>query len=77
MPAVEFDPAILLAFARATMPFGRFRGRRLFELPEPYLLWFRQRGFPPGTLGAQMALALEIRTNGLEPIIAEIVARDR
>ena len=77
VPAVECDPAVLLEFARASMPFGRYKGRRLFQLPEAYLLWFRQRGFPPGTLGAQMALALEIRTNGLEALITEIVARDR
>ena len=77
MEDVTPDPAVLLALARATMPFGRYKGRPLIHLPDPYLVWFRKRGFPPGTLGEQMALALEIRTNGLESLVAGLVTRER
>lgn len=48
------------------MPFGKFKGDHLLDLPEPYLVWFKQRGFPAGKLGTQMALVYEIKLNGLE-----------
>ena len=48
------------------MPFGKFEGRVLLDLPEPYIVWFKQRGFPAGKLGRQMALVYEIKLNGLE-----------
>ena len=48
------------------MPFGKFEGTHLIDLPEPYLVWFKQQGFPQGKLGRQMALVYEIKLNGLE-----------
>ena len=66
------DPQVLLELIRARMPFGKYEGWRLTALPEPYLLYFRRQGFPDGKLGRQMALALEIKTNGLEPLIREL-----
>ena len=76
MAELELDPTVLLDLARARMPFGKYEGVALMQLPEPYLLWFRQQGLPKGKLGQQMALALEIKTNGLEPLIAELVRRE-
>ena len=55
--------------ASMTMPFGKFRGRRILDLPEDYLLWFKQKGFPRGELGRIMQLALELKVNGLEGLI--------
>ena len=69
------DPQVLLELIRARMPFGKYEGWRLTALPEPYLLYFRRQGFPEGKLGRQMALALEIKTNGLEPLIRELAQR--
>ncbi len=46
------------------MPFGRYAGRVLIDLPEEYLLWFRRQGFPRGELGMLLELALEIHSNG-------------
>ena len=60
---------ILLELVRAQMPFGKYKGRRVVELPEDYLLWFKQKGFPKGKLGEQLALAFEIRSNGLEYLL--------
>lgn len=57
--------------ARLTMPFGKFSGRRIIDLPEEYLLWFRQKGFPKGELGRIMQLALELKINGLEGLIPD------
>ena len=49
------------------MPFGKFKGTALLDLPEPYIVWFKSWGFPEGRLGRQMALVYEIKLNGLEP----------
>ncbi|WP_088340824.1 DUF3820 family protein [Robiginitalea sediminis] len=62
----------LLRLAHYRMPFGKYKGRYLTELPSPYLVWFRQRGFPEGSLGEQLRAALEIRENGLEGLIRKI-----
>ena len=48
------------------MPFGKYNGWLLIDLPETYLIWFRQKGFPKGELGAMLESVLEIKTNGLE-----------
>lgn len=59
----------LLAIANTPMPFGKYKGRRLIDLPEDYLLWFAQKGMPEGRLGRLLDLVLEIKANGLEKII--------
>ncbi len=55
--------------ANTKMPFGRFKGTPLVDLPEEYLLWFVDRGFPNGKLGELMQITLEIKINGLEGLI--------
>jgi uncharacterized protein len=60
------DRAALLKLARARMPFGKFAGTLLVDLPEPYLVWFRQQGFPEGELGEMLQCIYEIKLNGLE-----------
>lgn len=47
------------------MPFGKYQGRKLMDLPGYYLAWFNRQGFPPGTLGKRMALVFELDHNGL------------
>jgi hypothetical protein len=64
-----FDKQDLLKLAKLEMPFGKYQGRVLIDLPEPYLLWFANQGFPEGQLGRLLALALEIKINGLEGLI--------
>lgn len=67
----------LLELQATKMPFGEYEGRAVLELPEPYLLWFRQKGFPRGKLGQMMALALEIKINGLEKLVADACGSGR
>lgn len=69
---IQPDPTVLLDLARARMPFGKYAGYPLIRLPERYLLWFARKGFPQGVLGQQMALALELRTHGLETLVEQI-----
>lgn len=63
----------LVALARTTMPFGKYSGRPLIRLPEEYLLWFQARGWPAGRLGELMALALLVRSEGLESLITPLM----
>lgn len=71
-----FDPATL-QYLNFRMPFGKYQGRRLIELPEPYLVWFHQRGFPAGKLGQALALAYEVKLNGLESLLKPILDKDQ
>ena len=71
-----FEQQDLIRIANQTMPFGRFKGRALIDLPEEYLLWFVDRGFPAGQLGDLMQLTLEIKINGLEKLIYPLKMAD-
>ena len=71
--ALGFSQTDLLALARTEMPFGKYQGRALITLPEEYLFWFRKKGFPPGQLGKLMALALELKIEGLDGLIRPLV----
>ncbi len=59
----------LIQLANMPMPFGKYKGKVLIDLPEEYLLWFAKEGFPDGKLGELLQLALEIRKGGLEKLI--------
>ncbi|MGI9571222.1 MAG: DUF3820 family protein [Desulfobulbia bacterium] len=56
----------LIELARMRMPFGKYTGRLLIDLPEPYVVWFSQNGYPRGKLGDMLKLVYEIKVNGLE-----------
>ncbi len=60
------DPELLLRLAQYKMPFGKYKNRLLIDLPEPYVVWFANKGFPEGELGTMLAMVLEIKINGLE-----------
>lgn len=60
------DPEAFFELAEARMPFGKYKGRLLIDLPEPYVVWFRQKGFPNGKLGKQLETVYVIKANGLE-----------
>ena len=60
----EYDN--LLKLARTKMPYGKYAGRYLVDLPESYVVWFSRKGFPRGELGDMLRTVYEIKTNGLE-----------
>jgi uncharacterized protein (DUF3820 family) len=67
------DHQAMLDAINQTMPFGKYAGRKLLMLPEPYLVWFSQQGFPQGKLGQQLALIHEVKVNGLEDMLQHLL----
>lgn len=61
-----FNHQELLKLAEMRMPFGKYAGQRLIDLPEPYVVWLTQQGFPAGKLGRMLQAVYEIKLNGLE-----------
>ena len=66
----------LIALANQVMPFGKYRGELLLNLPEPYLVWFNGQGFPKGVLGERMAAMYSIKVNGLEKLLKPLIKPD-
>jgi uncharacterized protein (DUF3820 family) len=71
----ESKPHELEQLANMRMPFGKYKGKFLIHIPEPYLIWYRSKGFPPGKLGRQLELILEIKINGLESLIYPLMRK--
>ena len=62
----------LIDLAKMKMPFGKYKGSFLIDLPEHYIVWYHNKGFPKGKLGQQMHLVYELQLNGLEDIVRKI-----
>ena len=60
------NPLLLLQLIEVPMPFGKYKGTILCNLPVSYLEWFNRKGFPAGKLGIQLQTIYEIKLNGLE-----------
>ncbi|MFW5886859.1 MAG: DUF3820 family protein [Bacteroidota bacterium] len=71
------DPEIIKKILTMRMPFGKYQGRILIDLPEPYLVWFKKKGFPVGKLGEYLETVYEIKLNGLEYIFEPLRKRLR
>ena len=69
---IKPDKDKLLELAHYRMPFGKYKGRYLVDIPEAYYIWFQQKGFPEGKLGKLLQSMLEIKINSLEPVIRKI-----
>ena len=65
-PNLLENRAFLEKLLKTRMPFGKFSGRHLIDLPEPYVVWFARKGFPKGELGKMLQIVHEIKINGLE-----------
>lgn len=66
------NPAILLELVKMQMPFGKYKGVILCNLPVSYLEWFQKKGFPEGKLGMLLSTIYEIKLNGLEFLLDPI-----
>ncbi len=60
---------ILMELVSVQMPFGKYKGLLLCDLPVSYLEWFKAKGFPEGKLGMMLATIYEIKLNGLEDLL--------
>jgi len=69
IPLMNFEQNDLIKLTTVTMPFGKYQGRLLIDLPESYVLWFFDQGFPKGELGNLLGLLYEIKLNGLDDLI--------
>jgi len=55
--------------ANYRMPFGKYKGVRLLELPEAYVVWFSRKGYPAGKLGRLLRQVYDIKLNGIEDLL--------
>ena len=69
------DKQFFIDLAKMKMPFGKYKGRYLIDLPEHYLIWYKNKGFPNGKIGKQLESVYELQLNGLEYIVKEIRKR--
>ena len=69
------SPDDLELLVTRTMPYGKYRGRRIADLPGPYLHWFARKGFPPGEIGRLLELMREIDHNGLSDLLKPLRAK--
>ena len=66
------NPEILKSLVEQKMPFGKYKGTVLSNLPVSYLEWFNRKGMPTGKLGMQLHTLYEIKSNGLEEILHQL-----
>ena len=66
------DREFLLKLAHMRMPFGKYEGRYLIDLPEYYVVWYHNKGFPKGKLGEMLDTVYTLKLNGLEELIRNI-----
>lgn len=61
--------------ANTKMPYGKYKDRLLIHIPEYYMVWLKNNGFPKGKLGEQLQLVYEIKLNGLEHLILQLIKK--
>jgi uncharacterized protein (DUF3820 family) len=66
---IEPNKELLLSLVTTQMPYGKYKGTLLCNMPEYYLVWFKRQGFPKGKLGQQLELLYDIKLNGLEYLL--------
>lgn len=76
-PVPISDAKVLLEIVSTKMPFGRYEGTLICDLPESYIVWFKQKGFPKGRLGILLETMYEIELNGLNELLRPLKANFR
>ena len=62
----------LLKIANTKMPYGKYEGKYMIDLPEYYVVWYRNKGFPKGQIGEMLATVYELKLNGLEELVRNL-----
>lgn len=71
------DEKILIDIVTQKMPYGKYKNRLIYQLPEPYLVWYHNKGFPQGKLGMLLNTIYEIKLNGLEYLLEPIIKKQK
>ena len=66
------NAALLIELVKMKMPFGKYKGTVLSNIPVAYLEWFKKKGFPKGKLGVLLETLYEIKINGLEGLLERL-----
>jgi uncharacterized protein len=66
---MNFDPSILYQLVSMKMPYGKYKGNLISQLPVSYLEWFNRKGFPDGKLGMLLQTMYVIKLNGLDDLL--------
>ncbi len=74
--ALTPDPSHLKKLAAVRMPYGKYAGRLLINLPEPYVVWMVGNSLPDGLLGRQLLEIYELKVNGLETLLRPFAPQD-
>ena len=74
-PNMQPDHNFLIKLANTKMPYGKYEGRYLIDLPEYYVVWYHNKGFPKGNLGLMLQQVYELKINGLEYLVRDIKER--
>ncbi len=72
MEPVKPDVKILIAIVTTQMPFGKYKGVLISDLPVHYLEWLKNKGLPAGKMGMMLSTVYEIKVNGLSTILAKV-----
>ncbi len=72
---LEPDKDFLIKLSHTKMPFGKYKDRYLIDLPEHYVVWYHNKGFPKNKLGQMLETVYTLKVNGLEYIVREIQKR--
>lgn len=75
IPLPSHNPKLLTDLVTMEMPYGKYKGYKLYEIPEYYLVWMHNKGFPEGKLGMLLSTLYEIKLNGLEYLLKNIKAK--
>lgn len=66
------DPRIIQELVNMKMPYGKYKGCLICDLPEHYLVWYHSKGFPDCKMGMLLSTIYEIKLNGLEYLLAPL-----
>jgi len=72
MESVQPNSQILVDIVQTKMPFGKYKGTLLCDLPVYYLEWLKNKGFPPGKMGMMLSTVYEIKINGVSTILTAV-----
>jgi len=72
MEEVNFDGEMLMDTVKMKMPFGKHKGKLICDIPNDYLIWYKNKGFPKGKLGLLMGTVCEMKCNGLDTMFDKL-----